>query len=36
MSLLGRWRIVEMPDYSDDYPDMGLLRNSRRVIPLGV
>jgi len=22
MSLLGRWRIVEMPDYTDDYPDM--------------
>lgn len=22
MSLLGRWRIVEMPDYEDDYPDM--------------
>jgi hypothetical protein len=22
MSLLGRWRIVEMPDYDDDYPDM--------------
>lgn len=22
MSILGRWRIVEMPDYTDDYPDM--------------
>jgi hypothetical protein len=22
MSLLGRWRIVDMPDYTDDYPDM--------------
>ena len=22
MSILGRWRIVEMPDYADDYPDM--------------
>jgi hypothetical protein len=22
MSLIGRWRIVEMPDYDDDYPDM--------------
>jgi hypothetical protein len=22
MSLPGRWRIVEMPDYEDDYPDM--------------
>jgi hypothetical protein len=22
MNLLGRWRIVEMPDYTDDYPDM--------------
>lgn len=22
MSVLGRWRIVEMPDYTDDYPDM--------------
>ena len=22
MSLLGRWRIVEMPDYTEDYPDM--------------
>jgi hypothetical protein len=22
MSLLGRWRMVEMPDYTDDYPDM--------------
>jgi hypothetical protein len=22
MSLLGKWRIVEMPDYTDDYPDM--------------
>jgi transposase len=22
MSLLGRWRIVEMPDYTADYPDM--------------
>lgn len=22
MSLLGRWRIVEMPDYVEDYPDM--------------
>ena len=22
MSLLGRWRIVEMPDYEADYPDM--------------
>ena len=22
MSVLGRWRIVEMPDYEDDFPDM--------------
>ena len=22
MSVLGKWRIVEMPDYTDDYPDM--------------
>ncbi|MGF4382265.1 hypothetical protein ACQF50_26845 [Klebsiella pneumoniae] len=22
MSLLGRWRIIEMPDYEDDFPDM--------------
>jgi hypothetical protein len=22
MSLVGRWRIVEMPDYDADYPDM--------------
>jgi len=22
VSVLGRWRIVEMPDYTDDYPDM--------------
>jgi hypothetical protein len=22
MSLLGKWRIVEMPDYDADYPDM--------------
>lgn len=22
MSVLGQWRIVEMPDYTDDYPDM--------------
>ena len=22
MSVLGRWRIVEMPDYTADYPDM--------------
>ena len=22
MSLLGKWRIIEMPDYEDDYPDM--------------
>jgi hypothetical protein len=22
MGLLGRWRIVAMPDYTDDYPDM--------------
>jgi hypothetical protein len=22
MSILGKWRIVEMPDYEDDYPDM--------------
>lgn len=22
MSILGRWRIVEMPDYTEDYPDM--------------
>ena len=22
MSLLGRWRIVAMPDYDDDFPDM--------------
>ena len=22
MTLQGRWRIVEMPDYTDDYPDM--------------
>lgn len=22
MSLLGRWRIVEMPDYTEDYPDI--------------
>lgn len=22
MSVLGRWRITEMPDYTDDYPDM--------------
>lgn len=22
MSVLGRWRIIEMPDYEDDYPDM--------------
>ena len=22
MSLRGRWRIVEMPDYTQDYPDM--------------
>jgi hypothetical protein len=22
MSILGRWRIVEMPDYVEDYPDM--------------
>ena len=22
MSLLGRWRITEMPDYEDDYLDM--------------
>lgn len=22
MSLTGRWRIVEMPDYVEDYPDM--------------
>lgn len=21
MSVLGRWRIVEMPDYEDDFPD---------------
>ena len=22
MSILGRWRILEMPDYEDDFPDM--------------
>lgn len=22
MSLLGRWRITRMPDYTEDYPDM--------------
>jgi hypothetical protein len=22
MTMLGRWRIVEMPDYVEDYPDM--------------
>ena len=22
MSVLGRWRITRMPDYTDDYPDM--------------
>ncbi len=22
MSIMGRWRIVEMPDYVEDYPDM--------------
>jgi hypothetical protein len=22
MTLLSRWRIVEMPDYTEDYPDM--------------
>ena len=22
MSLLGKWRIVAMPDYVEDYPDM--------------
>jgi hypothetical protein len=22
MSILGKWRIIEMPDYIDDYPDM--------------
>jgi hypothetical protein len=22
MSLLDQWRIVEMPDYTDDYPEM--------------
>ena len=22
MSVLGRWRITEMPDYDDDFPDM--------------
>jgi hypothetical protein len=22
VSVLGRWRIVEMPDYDDDFPDM--------------
>jgi hypothetical protein len=22
MTVLGKWRIVEMPDYEDDYPDM--------------
>lgn len=22
MSLLGKWRIIEMPDYVEDYPDM--------------
>ena len=22
MSLVGRWRIIEMPDYDADYPDM--------------
>ena len=22
MNLLGKWRIVAMPDYEDDYPDM--------------
>lgn len=22
MSVLGKWRILEMPDYTDDYPDM--------------
>lgn len=22
MSVLGRWRITAMPDYTDDYPDM--------------
>jgi hypothetical protein len=22
MSVMGRWRIVEMPDYVEDYPDM--------------
>lgn len=22
MSVLGRWRIVAMPDYAEDYPDM--------------
>lgn len=22
MTLQGRWRIVEMPDYEDDYPDL--------------
>jgi hypothetical protein len=22
VTVLGRWRIVEMPDYTDDYPDM--------------
>lgn len=22
MSVIGKWRIIEMPDYTDDYPDM--------------
>ena len=22
MSLLGRWRITQMPDYVEDYPEM--------------
>jgi len=22
MSILGKWRIIEMPDYTDDYPGM--------------
>ena len=22
MSILGKWRIMEMPDYTDDYPNM--------------
>ena len=30
MSLAGRWRIVAMPDYVEDYPDMKALRERWR------